>query len=60
MTSERRSPGHPALDAQILEATVQVGKTYGFDERHDHTKPIDVWFQRSDEGLVLVWAQVLG
>ncbi len=41
------------VEARLLRATEQAGKTYAFDEDHDVGRPADWWFQESDEGLVL-------
>ncbi len=57
------------VEAQILRGTRETGKTYTFDEAHDPTAPIEWWFQRSHEGLVLFvvfysracrWSRCLG
>lgn len=54
---------------QILHGSQKAGKTYGFDEAHDPARPTDLWFQESDEGLVLFvvfytqacrWSRCLG
>lgn len=38
---------------QILEGTQKAGKFYTFDDAHDENLPTDMWFQESDEGLIL-------
>lgn len=57
------------LSDVILKSTQEAGKTYSFDEIHDDTVPADLWFQQSDEGLVLFvvfycqacrWSRCLG
>lgn len=54
---------------QIIEASEKSGKTYSFDEKHDENIPAQMWFQNSDEGLVLFivfysqacrWSRCLG
>ena len=54
---------------QIEEGTKEAGKTYAFSEAHDVTQPAQVWFQESDEGLILFvvfytqacrWSRCLG
>lgn len=54
---------------QILKGTQKAGKVYTFDEAHDETLPADMWFQESDEGLILFivfysqacrWSRCLG
>jgi len=54
---------------QILEGTQKAGKVYTFDEAHDETLPAQMWFQESDEGLILFivfysqtcrWSRCLG
>jgi len=37
----------------ILDRSEKAGKTYGFDDKHDRTVPAQMWFQESDEGLIL-------
>jgi len=39
--------------SQIVENSRKAGKTYGFDEAHDENFPADLWFQESEEGLIL-------
>ena len=41
------------VERQILYGNEKAGKTYGFDRDHDPTHPAQMWFQESDEGLVL-------
>lgn len=38
---------------QISLGTAKGGKTYGFDEAHDASRPAQWWFQESNEGLIL-------
>jgi radical SAM enzyme (TIGR01210 family) len=38
---------------QIVENSLGAGKTYGFDDAHDENIPAEIWFQESDEGLIL-------
>jgi len=54
---------------QIKVGNQKAGKTYGFDEAHDPSTLAQMWFQRSDEGLVLFvvfytqacrWSRCLG
>ena len=54
---------------QIRYGNKKAGKTYGFDQAHDPSKPVQLWFQRSNEGLVLFvvfytqacrWSRCLG
>ena len=54
---------------QILEGTQKAGKVYTFNETHDETVPAQMWFQESDEGLILFivfysqtcrWSRCLG
>jgi len=54
---------------EILQHSRESGKTYLFDEDHNHEKPVDLWFQDSHEGLVLFvvlfsqacrWSRCLG
>jgi radical SAM enzyme (TIGR01210 family) len=54
---------------QILFGSQKAGKTYTFDDRHNETLPADMWFQKSDEGLILFivfytqacrWSRCLG
>jgi radical SAM enzyme (TIGR01210 family) len=58
-----------SLSRQILDGTQRAGKFYSFDEEHDETVPADLWFQESDEGLILFvvffcqacrWSRCLG
>ncbi|MBI5366993.1 MAG: hypothetical protein HZA54_08145 [Planctomycetes bacterium] len=57
------------VEQQILAGTLRTGKTYGFDEAHDPTRPAQMWFQSAPEGEVLFvvfysqacrWSQCLG
>ena len=54
---------------QIRKASETGGKTYTFDEDHDQTRPVQTWFQDSDEGHILFivfytqtcrWSKCLG
>lgn len=54
---------------QIVEGTQKAGKFYNFDEAHDEKLPAQMWFQESDEGLILFivfysqacrWSRCLG
>lgn len=54
---------------QIQAGNKKAGKTYGFDQSHDPSKPAQMWFQLSNEGLVLFvvfytqacrWSRCLG
>ena len=38
---------------QIRIGTEESGKTYAFNETHDPRQPAQMWFQESDEGLIL-------
>ena len=58
-----------AISKQILFGSHKAGKTYTFAENHDKTLPADMWFQESDEGLILFivfytqacrWSRCLG
>jgi radical SAM enzyme (TIGR01210 family) len=58
-----------AITKQILFGSQKAGKTYTFDEKHDPTLPAQMWFQESDEGLILFivfytqacrWSRCLG
>lgn len=57
------------ISNQISKASENSGKTYSFDEEHDREKPAQMWFQESQEGLVLFvvfytqacrWSKCLG
>ncbi|MBN1674739.1 MAG: hypothetical protein JXR37_27085 [Kiritimatiellae bacterium] len=57
------------IAGQIESGTAASGKTYAFNEEHDPTRPAQMWFQESDEGLVLFvvfytqacrWSKCLG
>jgi radical SAM enzyme (TIGR01210 family) len=39
--------------AQIDKGSAKAGKTYGFDQSHDASQPAQLWFQESNEGLIL-------
>ena len=41
------------VSAEILRATQAAGKSYTFNESHDPTRPLQFWFQESDEGTIL-------
>lgn len=54
---------------QIRSGSKKAGKTYSFDETHDETRPAQMWFQQSTEGLILFivfytqacrWSRCLG
>ena len=58
-----------AINKQIIFGSQKAGKTYTFDEKHDKTLPAEMWFQESDEGLILFivfytqacrWSRCLG
>jgi len=58
-----------AVNKQIIFGSQKAGKTYTFDEEHDKTLPAEMWFQESDEGLILFivfytqacrWSRCLG
>jgi radical SAM enzyme (TIGR01210 family) len=58
-----------AINKQIIFGSQRAGKTYTFDEKHDETLPAEMWFQKSDEGLILFivfytqacrWSRCLG
>ncbi|MFH2002702.1 MAG: hypothetical protein ABIK28_23730 [Planctomycetota bacterium] len=55
--------------SQILKGTEAAGKTYRFDKQHDLNLPAEMWFQESQEGLILFvvfytqacrWSRCLG
>jgi radical SAM enzyme (TIGR01210 family) len=57
------------LSEQILKGSEKGHKHYKFDESHDEHLPANMWFQESDEGLILFlvfytqacrWSQCLG
>lgn len=57
------------ISETIEKGSRKAGKTYGFNEGHDHASPWKMWFQESDEGLILFvvfysqacrWSQCLG
>ena len=41
------------IERQVRETTARAGKDYHFDDTHDPRRPLMVFFQESDEGLVL-------
>ncbi len=41
------------VEEALTAITKKAGKSYAFDNRHDPSKPIELFFQHSDEGLVL-------
>lgn len=54
---------------QIEKGTEETGKTYAFNEEHDVNRPAQMWFQESEEGLILFvvfytqacrWSKCLG
>jgi len=54
---------------QIIKGSEKAGKVYTFDDTHDQTKPAQMWFQESEEGLILFivfysqacrWSRCLG
>lgn len=54
---------------QINIGTEKSGKVYAFNENHERTRPAQMWFQESDEGLILFvvfysqacrWSRCLG
>ncbi len=54
---------------QIAYGNKKAGKTYGFDQSHDPSRPAQMWFQSSEEGLILFvvfytqacrWSRCLG
>ncbi len=58
-----------AVAKQIDYGSKKAGKTYGFDQEHDETLPAQMWFQESNEGLILFvvfytqacrWSRCLG
>jgi radical SAM enzyme (TIGR01210 family) len=57
------------ISETIEKGSRKAGKTYGFNEEHDHSSPWKMWFQESEEGLILFvvfysqacrWSQCLG
>ncbi len=44
---------HERDQSLVLRATERSRKDYSFDDDHDPTEPVDVFFQESDEGTVL-------
>jgi radical SAM enzyme (TIGR01210 family) len=66
---QRRRMSDDRAVQQILIGSEKAGKTYEFDERHDRSRPAQMWFQESIEGLVLFvvfysqacrWSRCLG
>lgn len=58
-----------SISDQIIKANKISDKTYSFDEKHDENIPTQMWFQESDEGIVLFivfytqacrWSRCLG
>ena len=56
-------------EQSIVDITREAGKVYSFDNTHDPSIPSDLWFQESDEGLILFivfysqacrWSRCLG
>ncbi len=47
------NPPPDAYEERLLDITERVGKSYGFDNVHDPTQPVEFFFQTSEEGLVL-------
>lgn len=43
----------PNVTKQIDDGSLAGGKTYAFDEQHDENLPAQMWFQESNEGLIL-------
>jgi len=57
------------IKQQIISANRKAGKTYGFNHGHDPSQPAQMWFQHSNEGLILFvvfytqacrWSRCLG
>ncbi len=57
------------IENQIIKGSEKGRKAYKFNESHDENLPINMWFQESDEGLILFivfytqacrWSQCLG
>ncbi len=57
------------ISKQILKGHQEGGKTYNFSEQHDENLPTQMWFQESEEGLVVFmvfytqacrWSRCLG
>ena len=62
-------PRTDTYGGDIATRSTGVGKTYAYDEAHDETRPAQLWFQESDEGLTLFivfytlacrWSRCLG
>ena len=41
------------VSGQIVKGSKEAHKTYAFNESHDANKPAQMWFQESEDGLVL-------
>lgn len=41
------------VSGQIIKGSKEGHKTYAFNESHDSNKPAQMWFQESEEGLIL-------
>jgi len=50
---EKRAGERKAIEENLARRVRSAGKTFAFNEKHDKTKPIDVFFQDTHEGLVL-------
>ena len=57
------------VEKQIVFGSEKAGKTYEFEQNHDPTKLAQMWFQQSEEGLILFavfytqacrWSRCLG
>lgn len=68
---EEKSKMHAVdtVQRQIVFGSKKAGKTYNFDQSHDPSQPAQMWFQSSDEGLILFvvfytqacrWSRCLG
>jgi radical SAM enzyme (TIGR01210 family) len=58
-----------SITRQILFGSQKAGKTYDFDDAHNERHPAQMWFQNSEEGLILFivfytqacrWSRCLG
>jgi len=58
-----------AVKKMIQYGSQKAGKTYGFNQTHDPAQPAQMWFQESNEGLILFvvfftqacrWSRCLG
>ncbi|MBW2454738.1 MAG: hypothetical protein JRI68_09510 [Deltaproteobacteria bacterium] len=47
------NPPPDAYEERLLDVTERVGKSYGFDNVHDPRRPVEFFFQESEEGVVL-------